>query len=129
MLRACYFVFYRMLALVAAVRLPVDAGDFALLSRRVVDALKQFPNISGICADCEPGWGFDRPVWRWNAPHVMQAARSTARWRLVKLALDGLLSFSMALVPRGGSRTARHRELSAVCSLRRLRRAHRRTHA
>ena len=94
-LRACYFVFYRMLALVAAVRLPVDAGDFALLSRRVVDALKQFPNISGICADCEPGWGFDRPVWRWNAPPSCRPLE-VQHVEAVKLALDGLLSFSMA---------------------------------
>ena len=77
-LRACYFVFYRMLALVAAVRLPVDAGDFALLSRRVVDALKQIPGTSAVFARIANLGGVSTDRWRWNAPHVMQAARSTA---------------------------------------------------
>ena len=95
-LRACYFVFYRMLALVAAVRLPVDAGDFALLSRRVVDALKQIPEHQRYLRGLRTWVGF-----RQTGVAVERAARHAGRskystWRLVKLALDGLLSFSMA---------------------------------
>ena len=36
-LRLCDFLFYRLIAALATVRLPVDSGDFALLSRPVVD--------------------------------------------------------------------------------------------
>jgi polyisoprenyl-phosphate glycosyltransferase len=95
-LRACYFVFYRMLALVAAVRLPVDAGDFALLSRRVVDALKQIPEHQRYLRGLRTWVGF-----RQTGVAVERAARHAGRskystWRLVKLALDGLMSFSMA---------------------------------
>ena len=95
-LRACYFVFYRMLALVAAVRLPVDAGDFALLSRRVVDALKHIPEHQRYLRGLRSWVGF-----RQTGVEVERAARHAGRskystWRLLKLALDGLLSFSMA---------------------------------
>jgi len=95
-LRACYFVFYRMLTVVAAVRLPVDAGDFALLSRRVVDALKQIPEHQRYLRGLRSWVGF-----RQTGVAVERAARHAGRskystWRLLKLALDGLLSFSMA---------------------------------
>ena len=96
MLRACYFVFYRVLALVAAVRLPVDAGDFALLSRRVVDALKEIPEHQRYLRGLRSWVGF-----RQTGVALERAARHAGRskystWRLLKLALDGLLSFSMA---------------------------------
>src|SRR5262249_35762423 len=42
-LRLCYFVFYRMMAKLSDIRLPLDSGDFGLVSRRVVDNLKQMP--------------------------------------------------------------------------------------
>ena len=96
LLRACYFVFYRVLALVAAVRLPVDAGDFALLSRRVVDALKEIPEHHRYLRGLRSWVGF-----RQTGVALERAARHAGRskystWRLVKLALDGLMSFSMA---------------------------------
>lgn len=94
-LRACYFLFYRVLALVAAVRLPVDAGDFALLSRRVVDAMKQCPEHQRYVRGLRTWVGF-----RQTGVAVERAARQAGRskyntWRLLVLALDGLVSFSV----------------------------------
>ena len=43
LLRACYFVFYRLIAFMSDLSLPLDSGDFALLSRPVVEALKRAP--------------------------------------------------------------------------------------
>ena len=37
LLRACYFLFYRLMASLSDIRLPLDSGDFGLMSRRVVD--------------------------------------------------------------------------------------------
>ena len=42
-LRLCYYAFYRLLASLSDIRLPLDAGDFGLMSRRVVDQLCQMP--------------------------------------------------------------------------------------
>src|SRR6185503_18031117 len=40
-LRAAYYTFYRLLASIANLRLPLDAGDFSLLSSRVVAEIRR----------------------------------------------------------------------------------------
>jgi len=42
-LRVSYFLFYRLLNRLAEVEIPVDSGDFALLSRRIVDQINLLP--------------------------------------------------------------------------------------
>src|SRR5262249_41479145 len=39
-LKLCFFLFYRLMASMSDMNLPVDAGDFGLLSRRVLDHLR-----------------------------------------------------------------------------------------
>jgi len=41
--RAIAFVFYRLFRRMSDVDVPMDAGDFRLMSRRVVDILKTMP--------------------------------------------------------------------------------------
>src|SRR5258708_23951083 len=43
LLRLCYFVFYRLMATLSDIRLPLDSGDFGLMSRRVVEAVRSMP--------------------------------------------------------------------------------------
>jgi len=38
-----YFLFYRLQAMLSDTRLPLDAGDFGLMSRRVVDQIRHMP--------------------------------------------------------------------------------------
>jgi glycosyltransferase involved in cell wall biosynthesis len=42
-LRLCYFLFYRMMARLSDVLLPLDSGDFGLISRRAIDHLRRMP--------------------------------------------------------------------------------------
>ena len=42
-LRLCYFVFYRMMAKLSDIRLPLDSGDFGLMSRRVMGHVRRMP--------------------------------------------------------------------------------------
>src|SRR5580693_3922509 len=42
-LRMCYFLFYRMMAGLSDIRLPLDSGDFGLMSRRVIDHMRRMP--------------------------------------------------------------------------------------
>ena len=42
-LRACYWLFYRLIATLSPVQLPLDAGDFGLLSRRVIEEIRRMP--------------------------------------------------------------------------------------
>ena len=63
-LRAAYAAYYRLLGKVADIRIPRDAGDFALMDRRVVDVLRAMPEhnsfvrglraLGGFSADGHP---------------------------------------------------------------------------
>ena len=96
LLRLSYFLFYRMMAVVASVRLPVDAGDFALLSRRVVQRLRETKERHRYLRGLRTWVGY-----RQTGIELERAARSSGRpkyssAKLVTLALDGLVSFSVA---------------------------------
>lgn len=94
LLRACYFLFYRILAALAEVQLPLDSGDFALLSRRVVLHLRQMPEHHRYLRGLRTWVGFRQlglPVGR------QARASGSSKYgllRLVKLATDGLFAFS-----------------------------------
>jgi dolichol-phosphate mannosyltransferase len=95
-LRACYYLFYRLMALVADLRMPLDSGDFALLSRRVVDRLNALPERNRYLRGLRTWIGFQQigiPVQR--DPRVAGKPGYTVR-KLIQLALDGLFAFSIA---------------------------------
>jgi len=94
-LRVCYFLFYRLIARLSSVDLPLDAGDFALLSRRALDALKATPERNRYLRGLRSWIGFrqtDLPVER-AAREAGESKYSLTR--LVDLALDGVFAFSL----------------------------------
>jgi polyisoprenyl-phosphate glycosyltransferase len=96
LLRACYYLFYRLIARLSAVKLPLDSGDFALLSRRVVDRLNLIPERHRYLRGLRTWVGFRQigvPVER--APRA-GGTPSYSFGRLVRLALDGIFAFSTA---------------------------------
>jgi polyisoprenyl-phosphate glycosyltransferase len=95
-LRACYYVFYRIIAVLSNVRLPLDAGDFALLSRRVVDRVNAIPERHRYLRGLRTWVGF-----RQIGIPVERAERAAGRshysfGKLLRLAFDGIFAFSMA---------------------------------
>jgi glycosyltransferase involved in cell wall biosynthesis len=95
LLRACYFVFYRVFARLSRVSIPVDAGDFALMSRRVVDAIRSAPERNRYLRGLRAWAGF-----RQQGIVVERAARTAGESKysyraLFRLALDGLFAFSI----------------------------------
>jgi glycosyltransferase involved in cell wall biosynthesis len=96
MLRASYYFFYRMIAVLSNVRLPLDSGDFALLSRRVVDGVVAIPERHRYLRGLRAWVGFRQigvPVER----SQRAAGRSQYTFgKLLRLAFDGIFAFSMA---------------------------------
>ena len=94
--RAAYAVAYRLIARFSSVRLPLDAGDFGLMSRRVVDQIRDAPERQRYLRGLRAWVGFRQigmPVHRAERA----AGRSKYSWaRLFGLAFDGLFSFSVA---------------------------------
>lgn len=94
-LRFCYWAYYRMLAKMARPTLPLDAGDFSLLSRRVVDELRKTPERHRYLRGLRAWAGFRQlgiPVER-AGRHAGRSKYSLGR--LVELGLDGIFSFSI----------------------------------
>jgi len=94
-LRLSYFLFYRLMARLSDVTLPLDAGDFALMSRRVVDHLQRLPEHHRYLRGLRSWVGFPQigiPVER-SERHSGQSKYGVLR--LLKLAADGIFAFSI----------------------------------
>ena len=95
LLRICYFVFYRMMARLSDIRLPLDSGDFGLMSRRVVDQVRRMPEHHRYLRGMRSWVGF-----RQVGIPVERAERHSGKskyslMRLMKLATDGIFAFSI----------------------------------
>jgi polyisoprenyl-phosphate glycosyltransferase len=95
LLRLSYFFFYRLIARMSALDLPLDAGDFGLMSRRVVEQLRRAPEHHRYLRGLRRWVGF-----RQTGVIVERSARAagTSKYtpaKLLKLALDGIFAFSI----------------------------------
>jgi len=96
-LRLCYFIFYRAMAQLSDVRLPLDSGDFGLMSRRIVEHLRRMPEHHRYLRGMRTWVGFKQigiPVER--AERHSGKSKYSFR-RLLKLAFDGI--FALSIVP------------------------------
>jgi glycosyltransferase involved in cell wall biosynthesis len=93
--RTAYKLYYRLVASVAEVPLPIDSGDFSLIGARVVTALRRLPERQRYLRGLRAWVGFTQV-----AVDVQRPARAAGRakyttWRLIQLAVDGICSFSI----------------------------------
>ncbi len=102
-LRLCYFVFYRMMAKLSDIPLPLDSGDFGLLSRRVVDRLRRMPEHHRYLRGMRTWIGFRQigiPVER-DPRHSGKSKYGVLR--LIRLASDGIFAFSIVPTARAAA--------------------------
>jgi dolichol-phosphate mannosyltransferase len=92
--RLAYAGFYRLLQRVANIQIPLDAGDFCIMDRCVVDQLVQMPERNRFVRGIRSWIGFQQVGVAYER-HSRHAGRSKYTFRkLIYLALDGLISFS-----------------------------------
>lgn len=107
--RAGYSGFYRLLNAISELPIPRDSGDFGLLDRRVVDALAALPERARFVRGLRTFVGFRQTAYVYErAARAAGTPKYTFR-KLVRLAIDGLISFSgepLRLVTRLGLATA-----------------------
>ncbi len=94
--RIAYWIFYRLMALTAEMDIPLDSGDFCVMDRRAVDLLNSLPErqrfVRGLRTWVglkQVGVAYDRDVRAAGRPQYTFS-------KLLKLAVDGLVSFSSA---------------------------------
>jgi polyisoprenyl-phosphate glycosyltransferase len=94
-LRACYWLFYRLLARLSRVQMPLDSGDFALLSRRVVLELRRTREQHRYLRGLRTWVGFrQEPLDVERADRHAGSSKYSVR-QLVRLALNGIFAFSI----------------------------------
>lgn len=87
-------VFYRTLDSISSVPIPRDTGDFRLLDRRVVDALKQMPERNRFMKGLFAWVGFKQTSVLYDRPSRHKGETTWNYWQLWNLAIDGFTSFS-----------------------------------
>lgn len=87
-------VFYRILTRLSEVPIPPNAGDFRLLDRSVVDALKQLPERSRFMKGLYAWVGFEQSFVEYDRPARSAGSSKWKYWKLWNFALDGVFSFS-----------------------------------
>ena len=92
--RASYWLYYRLLRSLASVDIPLDSGDFCVMSRRVVDAMNALPERNRFVRGLRTWVGYHQAGLEYE-----RGAREAGRPKytfgnLLNLALDGLVNFS-----------------------------------
>lgn len=93
--RAAYRVFYRLVAALSDTPLPLDTGDFALIGRPVLEALRQLPEHQRYLRGLRAWVGFTQVGLDAPRPARRSGRPKYTIWRLLALALDGICSFSV----------------------------------
>ena len=88
--------FYRTFRQMANVDVPLDAGDFRLVDRKVVDALKQVRELHRFVRGLTCWVGFSQTAVRYERAPRHAGVTKYPIWKLMRLAWDGVTSFSSA---------------------------------
>jgi dolichol-phosphate mannosyltransferase len=91
---ALYALFYRLLARMSTVAIPLDAGDFCMISREVADQINGLPERERFLRGLRPWVGFRQTGIRYQRD-ARRAGRSKYSFvGLLRLAVSGIVSFS-----------------------------------
>ena len=94
--RGAAHLFYRLLGSITSVRIPADVGDFRLIDRKVLDALRQMPEQDRFVRGMIAWLGFRQAE---VAFHRLERAAGETKYpllKMVRLALNAALGFSDA---------------------------------
>jgi polyisoprenyl-phosphate glycosyltransferase len=94
--RAAFSAFYRLLHALSSIDIPMDAGNFSLLDRRVVDALTSMPERNRYISGMRAWSGFRQTAIEYDREERYAGEPRMSLGKLVRLALDGIFSFSNA---------------------------------
>lgn len=92
--KAAYAVFYRLLKKMANINIPLDSGDFCVMSSKALNTLKSMPERNRFLRGLR-GWiGFRQIGMEYDRDKRFAGEVKYTFNKLLKLALDGFVSFS-----------------------------------
>ncbi|HEV8538846.1 MAG TPA: glycosyltransferase family 2 protein [Bacteroidota bacterium] len=92
--RAAYSVFYRVLHRVSYLDIPIDSGDFCIMDRSVVDILNRMPERNRFIRGLRTWTGYRQTGIAYERERRFAGSTKYTFARLLKLAYDGLITFS-----------------------------------
>jgi len=87
-------LFYRILASITHISIPVDTGDFRIISRKVVEALKQMPEQNKFIRGQISWIGYRQTYIEYDRAERAGGATGYTYSKMLRLALDGITGFS-----------------------------------
>lgn len=92
--KAAYFAFYRILNAISYIQLPIDSGDFCIMSRRVVDIIKTMPEESRYIRGMRTWVGFNQTGLEYERAERAAGEPKYDFKMLFQLAYNGIFNFS-----------------------------------
>lgn len=86
--------FYRVMRQMTTLRIPVDTGDFRLMSKRVVDQLRRMPEQSRFLRGLVTWTGYTQTSILYDRERRFGGHTKFSTTRMMTFAIDGITSFS-----------------------------------
>ena len=87
--------FYRVMNYMSDVTIPIDTGDFRLIDRRVVEALKMMPERDRFLRGMVSWVGFHQIAIPYQRSPRLAGVSKYPLFKMIRFAADGILSFSL----------------------------------
>ena len=87
-------LFYRVIGHLSDVPIPANAGDFRLMDRQVVEALKRLPERTRFMKGLFAWLGFKQATISYTRPPRAAGSSKWKGWQLWNFALEGIFSFT-----------------------------------
>ena len=92
--KVAYSIYYRLQKKISSFNIPIDSGDFSMLSRRVVDNMNNMPEQSRYLRGMRAWVGFKQIGYEYDRDE-RQAGETKYSWKkLFELAFNGIFNFS-----------------------------------
>lgn len=92
--KLCYKVYYRIMRRMANIEIPLDSGDFGLISRRVVNVLNSMPEESRYIRGMRSWVGFKQAGIEYEREERVAGESKYSLSKLFQLAYNGIFNFS-----------------------------------
>lgn len=87
-------MFYRILARITSIKIPVDTGDFRIMDRKIVEVLKKMPEQQKYLRGQIAWAGFNQTYIMYDRYERNAGETGYTYKKMIRLALDGITGFS-----------------------------------
>jgi glycosyltransferase involved in cell wall biosynthesis len=94
LLKAMFHYYYRIQKKMSSIDIPLDSGDFGLLSRKVVNIMNQLPEESRYLRGLRSWVGFKQIGYEYDRPERSAGETKYPISKRIKIALNGIFNFS-----------------------------------